>query len=360
MAFRRPKPAAQTDGAVAANLREALHRVLAGDLAGAELVLARAARLDSSSIDLYMALANVYRARGEVGRAIHIHQNLLLRRELEADLRRESLLGLALDFRAGGFLKRAAASFRELLEHDPNHLDALVELERIHVETGDWDEAIQTRRRIGARDPDTDRVRAHLFVGLGRAHAQGGRASEAQKAFRRAIACDKQCAEALIAFGDLRMQEEKPAKAVGLWRRALPLHPRIGVILYPKLWVAHEREGELPALRDLLATRRDEDPADEEATLWWARTSLRLGDTENALASLRLLLDRQPDYFPAYAELGRALLGAGREAESAKAFEELLAHLPPAPRKLRCKSCGTADNKLHWRCPQCGEWDSFV
>ena len=67
-------------------MRTALHLVLAGDLPAAEAALAEAARIDSSSSDVYMALANLYRARGEVGRAIHIHQNLLLQHGLPESL----------------------------------------------------------------------------------------------------------------------------------------------------------------------------------------------------------------------------------------------------------------------------------
>ena len=76
-------------------MRNALHLVLAGDLSGAELALAEAAKVDSSSADVYMALANLYRARGEVGRAIQIHQNVLLRPDLGEEVRLEALLARA-------------------------------------------------------------------------------------------------------------------------------------------------------------------------------------------------------------------------------------------------------------------------
>ena len=67
-------------------MRNALHLVLSGDLAGAEVALAEAARIDSSSADVYLALANLYRARGEIGRAIQIHQNVLLRPDLPEEV----------------------------------------------------------------------------------------------------------------------------------------------------------------------------------------------------------------------------------------------------------------------------------
>jgi lipopolysaccharide assembly protein B len=171
---RRPKKSAAPERTTTALLRSALHRVLAGDLPGAEAELAEAARLDSSSSDVYLALANLYRLRGDIGRAIQIHQNLLLRPDISDELRREALLGLALDFRAGGFLKRASASFQDLLQIEPENLAALRALERIKIEGGDWEGAIATRGRIGAQDPSTRKVLAHLHVGHGRARAARG------------------------------------------------------------------------------------------------------------------------------------------------------------------------------------------
>ena len=353
----RPPDGGETD--VAGQLREALHRVLSGDLQGAELVLAEAARVDSSSTDLYFALANVYRARGEVGRAIQIHQNLLLRKELPPAQHRAALLGLALDFRAGGFLKRAAASFRELLEAEPKSRLALEHLERLYVETGEWREALKVRRRIGSADPRTPTVTAHLLTGLGRLEMREGRTGDAQRAFRRAISADRSCAEVYLAFGDLRMHEARPAKAIDLWQRVLPLHPRIGLLAYPRLLEAHQCQEDLAGFVALMARQREARPDDDEATLWWARGAIQLGEVSSALDCLRQMLRRSPEYFPAYAELGRALLKQGEDAESARAFAELLDHLPRSAVLLHCRGCGCASTTLQWRCPQCGEWDSM-
>jgi lipopolysaccharide biosynthesis regulator YciM len=340
-------------------MRNALHLVLSGDLAGAEGALAEAARVDSSSADVYLALANLYRARGEIGRAIQIHQNVLLRPDLPDEVRRESLLGLALDFRAGGFLKRSQASFEELLEVDSNNLRALREIERIKVETGDWEEAIRIRKRIGGRDAATNSVLAHLWTGRGRALMESGDKNAARKAFRRALSHDRRCAEAYIELGVDRMADSKPKKAIGLWLRALPLHPALGPVLFPKLSVAYTQTKDLDSFERLLLERLEQDPDDLEAALWLARSMNQQGRADEGVARLRRVLDRSPGYLPAYAELGRTLLDEKRDAETLKTFEELLAHLPLDRTRLRCQACGTQDTELHWRCPQCGEWDSF-
>ncbi len=58
------------------------------------------------------ALARLYRQQGEFGRAIQLHQNLLLRRDLDAEQRIEVLGELAEDFRKAGFLRRATPPTR--------------------------------------------------------------------------------------------------------------------------------------------------------------------------------------------------------------------------------------------------------
>lgn len=363
MAFRwlrRGRKPARAEPSSSAHMRRALHLVLAGDLGAAELELAEAARIDSSSADVYMALANLYRARGEVGRAIQIHQSLLLQPELSEDLRVESLLSLALDFRAGGFLKRASASFQELLEADPGNLQALRALERLAVESGEWEEAIRIRRRIGGSDAATPRILAHLWTGLGSAAASAGDEAGARRAFRRALGRDKTCAEVYVALGDQALRQGKPGRAVGHWRRALPLHASLGPVLYPRFLAAFEQDGDLPGFESLLRDRLDAAPDDADAALWLARAISKQGRVDEGLSALRRLLDRTPERLVAHAEIGRLLLDEKRDAEALKAFGELLAHLPAEQARLRCRSCGAQDTRLHWRCPQCGEWDSFV
>lgn len=356
----RRKPRSAPERSATAQLRSALHHVLAGDLPAAESALAEAARVDSSSSDVYLALANLYRLRGDIGRAIQIHQNLLLRPDISEELRREAMLGLALDFRAGGFLKRSAVAFQDLLEAEPDNVAALRALERIRVDAADWEGALAIRKRIGARDPETRKVLAHLWVGLGRAAASRGSEADAQKAYKRAVAQDPDCAEAYLALGDQRLREGSWRKASAFFRRALGLHPAIGALLYPRLSEVHTKQGDLPGLEQLLREHLDAAPEDREASLWLARALATQKRVDEALAILRRLLDRDAGWLGAHAEIGRILLGENRDDEVKKAFEELLERLPTDSRRLRCRSCGTQDTTLHFRCPQCGEWDSFA
>jgi tetratricopeptide (TPR) repeat protein len=89
------------------------------DLAIEELT--RAARLDSEAVEVDLILGNLYREKGQVGRAIQVHQALLQRPKLKRIEHAYALLCLGLDFKRGGFVDRAFEAFTEVLRLDPQN-----------------------------------------------------------------------------------------------------------------------------------------------------------------------------------------------------------------------------------------------
>src|SRR5262247_1976826 len=137
-AWRRTPPQS-TDAA----LRGALLAVLARDLERAEALLSEVVRRDAKAVDPYLALGRLYRRRGEVGRAIRIDQNLLLRSDLSPEQTLAALEDLAEDFRQGGFLQRAVASYEELLARDSRHRGALRALVTLLASIREFPRAIE-------------------------------------------------------------------------------------------------------------------------------------------------------------------------------------------------------------------------
>ena len=59
------------------------------------------------------------------------------------------LLCLGLDFKRGGFVDRALEAFSEVLRLDPQNHYALVNLQKLHEEQHQWQEAWEIRQRLG-------------------------------------------------------------------------------------------------------------------------------------------------------------------------------------------------------------------
>ena len=72
--------------------------------------------VDSDTVETHLALGSLFRRRGEVDRAIRIHQNLIARPQLSTIQRKEALMALGQDYMSAGVFDRAERIFLEVLE----------------------------------------------------------------------------------------------------------------------------------------------------------------------------------------------------------------------------------------------------
>ncbi len=79
-------------------------------------VFTRIADVDRDTAEIHLALGNLFRRRGEVDRAIHIHGSLIARTYLTADQRQRAMLELGEDYLRAGLFDRAEELFQKLLD----------------------------------------------------------------------------------------------------------------------------------------------------------------------------------------------------------------------------------------------------
>jgi len=310
---------------VDAALAAALLAVLDHDYDEAETLLVAAARRDSDAVEPFLALARLFRLRGEVGRAIRIHQNLLMRAQPGSDEAVTALAELADDYRQGGFLRRAIASYEELIAQQPRRLPALRALIKLRAEARDFERAIELARRLARLErTEAGPAEAALRTQMAEAAHAEGRSDEARRAVKQAVRKDKRCVRAWILLGNLEAERGRSKAALSAWARVPALDRRSGPLVYPQLeasFAALERPRDFEKfLRALL----DERPDDSGARLALARNLAARGDVDEAVAELRRMLGREPEHVEARSTLGRLLLSEHRDAEATKEYGELL------------------------------------
>lgn len=105
------------------------------------------AKLDTETIELHFALGNLFRRRGEIERAIRVHQSLLSRADLPKNDRDHAQHELAQDFFKAGMLDRAEQAYKAVL--DSNYaVPASRALIRIYEAEHDWPKAIEAVRHL--------------------------------------------------------------------------------------------------------------------------------------------------------------------------------------------------------------------
>lgn len=312
-------------GSVEAALRRALRAAVAGDRPGAETWLERIVEADSADLDAYLALARLYREQGDIGRAIRMHQNLLLRTGLSKAEKSEALLELARDFEAGGFVERAVAGFEEALDANPRDREALEHLVKLQGALGEYPRALALVKRWRRFDrPAADREEQRLLLARARAQAADGEADGARTALKRALRKDKTNALAWSMLGELEAERGRDAKAIDAWRKAVSVDRTLGPTLLPKIEAGFAARKKIPEYEKFVRSLLEEHPDDPAAHVALSRTLASRGETAAAIESLSRAVEIAPGEPSLRVELGRLLLDGGHDGEALKAFGALL------------------------------------
>lgn len=122
---------------------------------------------DSSTVEAHLTLGNLFRSRGEVDRAIRIHQALMESASLTFEQRLLAVQQLGRDYMAAGLYDRAEDMFNQLVEEQDFRLGALQQLLIIHQATSDWHNAIEVAEKLVKMGKDNQRLEiAHFYCEL--------------------------------------------------------------------------------------------------------------------------------------------------------------------------------------------------
>ena len=326
--------------------------------------LTQATSSDSTALEIQMILGNLLRQKGQVGRAINIHQALLQRPDLTPLEHAYVLLCLGLDFRHGGFVDRALEAFQEVVRLDPQNRYALVNLQKLHEDQHEWAEAASVREQIagldGGRRPDNDQILGFLRNEIGKAQTSGGDATAAVKTFRDAIDIDPHTAPAYLNLGDVKAGQGNLAAAVEAWERLTLVLPDRAYLVFDRLERAYRTlnvPSRFVALCQRLIART---PQEWRARLAWARHLSATGQHREALNVLLDALIHNPHGLAIHQEIWVALSALSLDPALVRRYvglaRDAVFYLDPHV----CVRCRYRSTELLWQCPQCHEWNTFV
>jgi len=344
---------------------QGLNYLVASPLDPAIEEFGRAAVLNEDMVDVHIVLGNLYREKGQVGRAIQIHQQLLQRPRLTRHEHASVLLCLGRDFRHGGFVDRAVDAFTEVLKIDPANQPALLNLEKLHEDQRQFAEAYRIRERLTAlAAPDQQaRYRAiQAFLGneLGMQALQRGERSEAKRCFATAIDQHAPAVPAYLNLGDLQAREGDLAGAVATWERVLEAAPDRAYLAFTRLRDAYAMRGTPERYTELCRGLIARSPADWRARLALARHFDAADRTVEAFDLVCDALHVNPHAVLLHQHAWHLLSRLGFDPALVERYVEISRDAVFYRDPHVCVRCHYRATELMWQCPHCREWDSFV
>jgi len=316
-------------------------------------------KVDPQTVELHFALGSLFRRRGEVERAIRMHQNLVDRADLGSEQRVTALYELAQDYLKAGLLDRAEELFLKL-EGTQYEQQALRFLLEIYEQEKDWHKAIQTSRRMDSiAGRSSAREIAHFYCELAQAEIVHSRGEQARGYLEDALGVNRKCVRAYILHGDLALAEGSPERAIEAWKRIESQNPAYLPLVAEKLLAASAQIGAagegLALLRGYLASYQSLDLLN---TVFQA-----VLDAEGPAAADALVRAELRRY-PTLLGLDRLLEVQALEAppERRRDLELIRDLVHQHTRSLalyRCDECGFKARQFYWHCPACHGWETY-
>jgi lipopolysaccharide biosynthesis regulator YciM len=320
-------------------------------------VFLRMVDVDNETVETHFALGSIYRRRGEVERAIRIHENIMARPSLSSEHRLEAMFALAEDYFRAGLFDRAERSFRQLAESDTRRVPALRYLLRIYEQQRDWDQAIVVHNELTAlASPEQPTAIAHYHCELAEQAREGGDLNAAREHLHHAREVQRNFPRGALIRADIALDMNEPELAANLCQRVVELHPRLLALALPRVLRAVRGSDEGDLERRFNAWIRP-DPA--------ARAELAYAAIVAGLEQEPFVRDCLPDLLredPSLGEIVRAVAGdPGKLTPQQRTDLAMsLARILRRTQRYRCVDCGFASASHFWQCPGCRAWDAFA
>ncbi|MET7140172.1 lipopolysaccharide assembly protein LapB [Xanthomonas sp. PPL139] len=314
------------------------------------------AELDKETFETQVALGHLFRRRGEVDRAIRLHQGLVQRGDLSDAQRVQALLALGEDYMKSGLLDRAETVFTELAQIDQRAPQALKHLIGIYQAERDWEKAIDnaTRYEEVTGEP-MGKLIAQFECELADRYRASGKNDLARAAIARAYQADAKSVRAGILEGRIDVDDGNDEAAIRAFERAARHDPDYLPEIMPALMDCYRRGHDLSGARAFLS-----EMTEHYRGIAPVLALTRLMESQEGISAARSYLGRQLKDRPSVrGESALIDLTLAEGADSTATLQDLkhiTDQLLVRNPSYRCTRCGFGARTHHWQCPSCKEW----
>lgn len=313
---------------------------------------------DTGTVEAHLTLGNLFRSRGEVDRAIRIHQSLMESASLTYDQRLLAVQQLGRDYMAAGLYDRAEDMFKQLVDETDFRLGALQQLLQIYQATSDWQSAIEVAERLVKLGKEKHRGEiANFWCELALQQMAANDLDKAMALLKKGAAADRNSARVSIMMGRVWMEKGDYAKAVESLERVIDQDKELVGETLEMLQTCYQQLGKADEW-EVFLRRCVEENAGATAELMLAQILEQREGVEAAQNYVTRQLERHPtmrvfhklmDYHLNEAEEGRA-------KESLGVLRNMVGEQVRSKPHYRCQKCGFTAHTLYWHCPSCRSW----
>ena len=309
----------------------------------------------NASIEIHFALANLYKRRGEVERAIRIHQHLIAKPTLDRALHNRALYELALDYLKAGLFDRAEALFielrndRQLGEHSSHQLLIIYRQEK------EWEQAAAICEQLIKSDPDLKIELSHYYCEMAEHSLNHNENRQTKRLTKQALNADPKCTRATLIEGELYFRQDQLKQAIKAYKRVEEQDPEFLPQVLPimvKAYVEIKKQHELVEYIDNLLQKY---PSISLASAIY-KTEFP-GELKNRV---RDILSRYLHNHPSILTIKYLIEERqGNNEGPLPNIKQVVEKLWQSDESYVCTKCGFLSKTFYWNCPSCKSWSTM-
>lgn len=314
--------------------------------------------VDTDTVETHLALGSLFRRRGEVDRAIRIHQNLIARPQLSPLQRKEALMALGQDYMSAGVFDRAERIFLEVVEiSGSKEVGSLRELLAIYQQENAWEKALDIIKKLEVSTGSSfHQETAHYYCEMAGKALKDNAYDRAYYCVKQALSIDKSSVRGSLMLADLEMQAGRYKQAIKVLRRVPQQDPEYIQEMVKPLLTCYKK---INAVDDCIYYL-------EKLLVEYPRASVIfvVGEFIRQEKGLEAAVDfaaERLSKYPSIRGLNRLIYwhfesAHGKVREKLQMLYDITSKFLVNKPVYRCGHCGFGGKHLHWHCPSCKQW----
>ena len=316
---------------------------------------------DEGTLEAHLTLGNLFRSRGEIDRAIRIHQALMESSSLTFEQRLLAIQQLGRDYMGAGLYDRAEEMFLQLIDEEDFQQNALQQLIIIYQSTSEWINAINAATKLVKLGNEKYKTYiAQFYCELASLAIANDDLDKAYSLLQKSSAADPNCARTSLMLGRILIVQNKTEEAIESLKQILQQDKAFIGEALPLLNECYNKLNQQDEFKQFLQLCVDKDTGNV--------AELMLADIiekQNGLDSAQYYMYRELLKHPNLKGFYRLMDYHVADAEQGKAKESLLLLRNMVGEQIkivpnyRCQKCGFTVNTIYWLCPACRSWSTI-
>lgn len=314
--------------------------------------------VDSDTVETHLALGSLFRRRGEVDRAIRIHQNLIARPQLSILQRKEALMALGQDYMSAGVFDRAERIFLEVVElGGSRETSSLHGLLAIYQQEKAWEKALEVIHKLEISTGNSfHHQAAHYYCEMANQALKSNALDRAVFCIKQAMHVDSESVRASLMHASIEMKEGRYKHAIRSLKKVPEQDPEFLTEIVEPLVHCHKEIDAMPDCIHYLEQTLLNNPR--------ASVIFVIADYLRQHKSMDIAIDFVADNLskhPSIRGLNRLICwhlesAHGKVRDKLQMLYNITSKFLDNKPVYRCGHCGFGGKHLHWHCPSCKQW----